>query len=664
MTSTPHPEPENPLDADTRIVPPTLDELLALGRPVIPCSGPKKEPIVRWKPYQRRLPTPGEMAAWRKLDPDRWAMVTGAISGIVTLDFDGGPGRDRLRELGISPHRSTPSGGFHADFRHPGWYIKSLNAKSSKALAARYPGLDIRADGGYACVLITVPDAGEYRWLRAPEPYPLDVLPAAMLEFFGLDHAPRPKAKQAAAANPAHDFPVNLERWISKALEVAASQGRNNAGMWLACQLRDDGVDISTAEAALASYAARTSETNTKGQREAYTEQEALATVRSAYGRPARSPAQGAGNAGSTGSRAGSSPPSGAAPTDDEAAKAGPSRVGGRDQPTPSARRAPPKVLSFAELMQVERPKVRMIFDGYPLPAQGATLIVGAPKAGKTILALQQGLALARGRHLFDNYTLLPPDGGREAASRGAVMVIEQDDPAGDASIREIAELSGGGALDTPFHVVPRVEFGLGPALLDWLEGEIVSRQLRMVILDSYTTLRGEHQPGCDIVKVEQTELSTLNALGLRLKCAIGIVHHDSVTGATRDWTRSAAGTFAMLLAVEAMIHITRFEEFDGMAPERLVRIRARHGGDLYAVLRFRERTLDYEHVLESGAADLYPLIRQIQDDFKGEVFGPKELTHATGFSLMTANRRIQRMRQAGVIQKRAFGEYVLSVKV
>jgi putative DNA primase/helicase len=88
------------------------------------------------------------------------------------------------------------------------------------------------------------------------------------------------------------NFPVNLERWIAKALAMASGQGRNNSGMWLACQLRDDHVDFAEAEAAMVNYASRTGDTNTKGQREAYTEREALATLRSAYGRASRNPAR------------------------------------------------------------------------------------------------------------------------------------------------------------------------------------------------------------------------------------------------------------------------------------------------------------------------------------------------------------------------------------
>ena len=134
-----------------------------------------------------------------------------------------------------------------------------------------------------------------------------------------------------------------------------------------------------------------------------------------------------------------------------------------------------------------------------------------------------------------------------------------------------------------PFYLVPRVPFSFGPAFLDWLEKEITSRKLVMVVLDSYTALRGSRPPGMDIVKAENYELAALDELGKRLECSIVIIHHDSTgkAGRTTEWTQGAAGTFAMSQATEAQIHVARFiTDMDIKAPERLVRARPRHGAD------------------------------------------------------------------------------------
>jgi hypothetical protein len=314
----------------------------------------------------------------------------------------------------------------------------------------------------------------------------------------------------------------------------------------------------------------------------------------------------------------------------------------------------PPRVLDCAELLNLGTPAEKMLFDGYPLPAYGATLKVGASKSGKTVLAVQEAMAITSGKPLFDNYNVL---------QQGAAMIVEQDDPAGAASIRDLVK-AGGGTADLPLLVVPRLHFGFGPALLDWLEKEITARKLAMVVLDSYTALRGSRGPGIDIVKVEQTELSQLDALGKRLRCAIVIIHHGSKGAVGLDWTQSAAGSFVMAAATEAQIHVSRFNELDGKAPERLVRIRGRHAEDMYIVLRFRKETLNYEFVLESGAASMYPMLQQIQAEFGTEPFGIKALTNRMGESRATAYRQIDRLRQADAIRKLGHGEYVLAVRL
>jgi hypothetical protein len=277
---------------------PTLEQLLALGRGLMPCNERKKA-IFEWKHLQRRLPTSAELAGWKKLKPSCWAMITGQVSGVLTLDFDGELGVELLRKLGVEPHRQTPSGAYHADFAAPNWHVKTLNYKKDPELGRRWPGLDIRASGGYVCVLgRAVHDEdenghycwGEYRWLRSPEPHPTTILPEEMREFFGLIHPPVEKPPEE---RPAEARPANIRRWIDKALgNIIAQGGRNNAGFWLAGQLRDDNVSYADAEAAMRDYASQCGGLNAKKKSERYTEKEMLASLRSAYGIPARSPAK------------------------------------------------------------------------------------------------------------------------------------------------------------------------------------------------------------------------------------------------------------------------------------------------------------------------------------------------------------------------------------
>jgi hypothetical protein len=603
---------------------------LALGWSVIPCGRDKRPLLEAWKPFQTRRPTVQEVENWMRIHPATWAMITGEISDRITLDFDGESGRQILDGLHLAPHRCTPSGGFHCDFRYPGWRVKTLNSKTDRELQKRYPGLDIRGDGGYAIVSGHT-DCGAYTWLRDPEPYALDILPTDMREFFGLLHPP---AAPIPMNGKPHSIPgngrVDAEQLVHRALDRL--DGRNNSGMWLAIQLRDNDYSQGEAECAMRNYRGRCRDVNTKGEREEYTEGEMLATLREAYSRTARDPWEP--------KKATSMPASAATPSTDSP----PVKPAKAKRPAPDV-----PVLGIEDLLKLDIPAPEMLIEKLQVK-RGAQLCVGASKSCKTIMGVQKALAIATGKPLFGYYTV----------KQGGAMIVEQDDPGGAASIKTIVQKAGitGGI---PLFVVPKVPFSLGLAFVDWLEKEIADKFLRYVLLDSYTALRSPHTAGVDIVKAESGTLKLFDELGKRAGCAIEIIHHTSKGSAHLDWSENAGGTFAMGHATEGQTHISRFRELDNNAPERLVRIRLRHGADVEMLLRFRADTLDLEWVMEGGASEYYPLIRQLQTAFGEQTFTPKEMTHEIGVAKSTAHRIIDSLHRAGALEKRAYGQYALS---
>jgi hypothetical protein len=204
----------------------TPDQAFKLGWAIIPANKNKRPILTAWKEFQSRAPTPEEFSAWQKLKPAGWALITGTVNGRVTLDFDGEQGQQLLIQLGIEAHRSTPSGGFHADFEHPGWPVPTLNGKTKRELGKKYPGLDIRADGGYV-LFAGHTDKGEYHWLRDPTPHALALLPEELRADLGLLHPQQPKLSTHEHRADGH---VEAERLIGMALERAPGEGRNNTG--------------------------------------------------------------------------------------------------------------------------------------------------------------------------------------------------------------------------------------------------------------------------------------------------------------------------------------------------------------------------------------------------------------------------------------------------
>ena len=261
------------------------------GFSLIPIGLDKRPRIPTWKPYQERLPTPEELTRWWYDGPPAWAVVTGGISGVVILDFDGEAGLETLRRLNLSPHVRTGSGGAHWYGRHPGWKVPTLNGKSTQELGRQFPGVDIRGDLGYA-VLCGQNQSGWYEWLRPMEPDPLDVLPTDLREFLGLLHPPLPAPQNGTGpAKVNGNGRISSEILIQQALDlVHAGRGRNDSGFLLAVQLRDNGFSEPEATDVMRSYVSRVPGRNGKGQQESYTDREALNSLRQAFSRSAREP--------------------------------------------------------------------------------------------------------------------------------------------------------------------------------------------------------------------------------------------------------------------------------------------------------------------------------------------------------------------------------------
>jgi len=105
--------------------------------------------------------------------------------------------------------------------------------------------------------------------------------PAADCTVIDADPQRRYELGQLVALNNDPEQVANL--WLQRALRRATPGSRNDTGLWLACQLRDAGLDQRQAEATLRAYA--------QALGGDYTTEEALRTARSAFSRPAREPA-------------------------------------------------------------------------------------------------------------------------------------------------------------------------------------------------------------------------------------------------------------------------------------------------------------------------------------------------------------------------------------
>ena len=310
-----------------------------------------------------------------------------------------------------------------------------------------------------------------------------------------------------------------------------------------------------------------------------------------------------------------------------------------------------PRLVGSEEIMEMTLPKTEFVVDPI-ISGPGLWLTNGKQKAGKTIFGVQLALSIQASEAFLGWYQIVAP---------GGALVIEQDDPAGLAALQPILQRTTIPQRPNGFFSVEKAHFTIEPGFIEFLEREIKDKNLRVLMFDSYTSMRGPRNSGTDIVKAESLDLGMLDALAKRTGCIIILIHHASKGSSSLEWSDQAAGTFAMGAHSEGQIFISRFADLPCDAPERLVQIRGRHVAGTELVIRFDEPTLSYKFVMHGHASMLYPTIQQIKRIFGAGTFGPKSLCGETGMSRSSAHRIIDRLLAGGVLRKRGYGEYGLS---
>jgi hypothetical protein len=126
--------------------------LASRGLQVFPCRPRSKAPATKHGLKDAKTDVAVMQRTWGSWPSLNVAVATGMVSGVVVLDVDGDVGFDSLHdledqheELPTTKSLTTPSGGQHFWFKHPGVEIRNTAGFPG-------PGLDVRGDGGYVLV--------------------------------------------------------------------------------------------------------------------------------------------------------------------------------------------------------------------------------------------------------------------------------------------------------------------------------------------------------------------------------------------------------------------------------------------------------------------------------------------------------------------------------
>jgi hypothetical protein len=204
------------------------------------------------------------------------------------------------------------------------------------------------------------------------------------------------------------------------------------------------------------------------------------------------------------------------------------------------------RIKTAAQLLKMEFPPIKWIVDG--LIGDGMTMIVGAPKIGKSWFVLGLALAAAqKGRFL-----------GQLPAAADGVLYLALEDT--DRRLQNRLKKMGATQIDN-FHITTQWNDGL-IGLKNYLSSH---RDINLVIID--TLARFANIEDMNAYAETTNALAGIKRIADDLKIAIVVIHHAGKGKNTRDqfkkgdWMEAALGSTGLTGATDSTIYIFRDRE-------------------------------------------------------------------------------------------------------
>jgi hypothetical protein len=526
----------------------------AMGWSVVPVRRGEKNPAVAWAPYQQRRATDAELRSWFSTGEMGIGIITGAISNIFVVDFDGEEGaatHARLApQLGLAPASLTGGGGMHLLFRHPGRRVPTRTALA--------PGMDIRGDGGFIVAPPSLHASGRpYAWDvdAHPDDIPIVDAPSDFVAAICADAPPGPGGVAPVTRAPG---PLGLDMGLvtdgretymrNTVLAVARGLYDRLGRLPTEAEVYDEGWPQYSARVDLS--------------RPGRGEREFRAKVRYTVARLARGAVPGF-----SAPAAGSSAPRG------EGAPGG----GEGGAPAQAAPGAPPAHFPATPFnpLELETLAPRKWVYGHFLIERFLS-VLGAPGGtGKTAYAISVAMAVALGRPLLAEPVHRP----------GNTWIYNLEDPR-DEILRRVyaaclhhkvapAELAGrlfiDSGRDRALVVADRAPDGsvVATPIVEPLVAELIARGVRLLVVDPFVKSHRLEEN-----KNEQIDFAATlwNRVAELANCAILLVHHFR-KGGTPGEADAFRGASALVDAARAAVALSVMSEKEadrlGLEPDQ-----------------------------------------------------------------------------------------------
>jgi DNA-binding transcriptional ArsR family regulator len=297
-------------------------------------------------------------------------------------------------------------------------------------------------------------------------------------------------------------------------------------------------------------------------------------------------------------------------------------------------------------------PPIKFAVPGYI--AEGLTLLAGAPKRGKSWLALDMCVAVANG-----GFTL----GDQKCIEGDALYCALEDSPRRiKERLHKVCDLAG----KPPRRLVvwfgadlPRLGNGCEEYLREWIEAQ---PDPRLIVIDTLNYIRPERIRDEDPYSYDYRSASALQRLAIEYGLAILLVHHTRKSPSD-DYLEAVSGTNGLTGGSDAVVVLEK-----GSDGAYVLKGRGRDVEEFETAVRFEKDECRWRVIGDAAEARLSDTRKAILSVLKeAGTFGPMtagEIAQQTGRRANTVHQQLFQMLKAGLVIRTGRGKYGLPPEV
>ena len=320
-------------------------------------------------------------------------------------------------------------------------------------------------------------------------------------------------------------------------------------------------------------------------------------------------------------------------------------------KPEKHNKNAASKIMTASELWRKEFKPLKMIVT--PILPEGVTLLVSAPKIGKTRLAGQLALATASG-----GYALNHPD-TMVNKTKVLFMALESGDRRAQKDLKQMIE----NPPDGLFIVTewPRLNDGGTAALEEWLDE---NPDCTLVIIDTIAKVRDSNHGGNGFMYTADYEAgAAIKAIADKRGISMLLLHHaNKMNDDGKDLMDTVSGSTGVTGSVDHILFLKR----NRLEEDGLMTLISRDFEDRQFAMTFKDGLWTLVGKPEEAAGDGWRgdgssnARSEILVALRKEPMKPADLAATLGKNPTTVRRLLMNLSEAGKVQKRFDGKYSL----